>query len=80
MSSGLIFQKTIAINTGIAESRLSKLTLNHKTIPLAKEIYLSALAINKKPSDAFKFIYNDLKLNSLKEQDRLRKEYETKKK
>ena len=80
ISSGLIFQKTIAANTGILESRLSKLALNHKTIPLAKEIYLSALAINKNPSDAFTFIYGDLKLNSLKEQERLRKEYEPKKK
>jgi hypothetical protein len=76
ISSGLIFQKTIAKNTGILESRLSKLALNPKTIPLAKEIYLSALAINRNPSDAFKFIYSDLKLNSLKEQERLRKEYE----
>jgi len=80
ISSGLIFQKTIATNTGILESRLSKLALNHKTIPLAKEIYLSALAINKSPSDAFKFMYDDLKLNPLKEQERLRKEYEPKKK
>jgi hypothetical protein len=80
ISSGLIFQKTIAKNTGILESRLSKLALNHNTIPLAKEIYLSTLAINKNPSDAFKFIYGDLKLNSFQEQERLRKEYKAKKK
>lgn len=79
ISSGLIFQKTIAKNTGILESRLSKLALNFKTIPLAKEIYLSALAINKKPSDAFKFIYGNLKLNSLEEQEKLRKNYELEK-
>lgn len=76
ISEGLIFQRTIATNTGVSESRLSKLALNAKTIPLAKEIYLSALALNKSPGEAFRFIYGHLKLNSIKEQERLRKKYE----
>lgn len=78
IAGGLIFQRTVATNTGISESRLSKLALNAKTILLAKEIYLSALALNKNPGEAFQFIYGHLKLNSIKEQERLKKEYEAK--
>lgn len=80
ISSGLIFQKTIAKNTGILESRLSKLALDHNTIPLAKEIYLSTIAINKNPSEAFKFIYGHLKLNSIQEQERLKNAYVSRRK
>jgi hypothetical protein len=72
LSEGLILKKTVSSKTAISQSRLSTLSTDKNTIPLAKEVYLTALAINGKPSDAFKFIYGHLKLNSEEKQTQLR--------
>lgn len=79
-AKGLVLQKTIAEKTGISESKLSTLFLNPKSKPKAYEVYLISHALAYKPVVLFKFVYGHLKLNSIKEQERLRKEYEAKRK
>ncbi len=78
LNDGLILQKTVSQRTEIKESKLSILSNDHSSTPLAKEVYLASLVIHKKPSEAFKFISGHLQLNNLEEQRRLRKEYDTK--
>lgn len=65
------------LNAKLKGNNYRWISLNEKKDPSAKEIYLAALALNKSPAEAFKFIYGHLKLNPIKEQERLRKSYET---
>lgn len=78
LSDGLIFQRTVSRRTNIKESKLSVLMNDKESSPLAKDVYLTALAIREKPSDAFKFISGHLQVNSPERQEELRLEYEAK--
>lgn len=69
LSNGLLLQKTVSLKTGIAQSRLSNLSTDNTTIPYAKEVFLAALAIDKSPSEAFKFICGHLKLKTKEDQE-----------
>ena len=64
LAEGLMTQKDIAAITKIREYRLSTLSNDETTVPLAKEVYLVALTIGKKVSDAFHFVSGHLTLKS----------------
>jgi|GEM_PF-1289386 len=75
LNEGLILQKTVAHRTNIKESKLSSLSNDKNIEPMAKDLYLIALALNKKPSDAFNFVNKDVVLNSSNEEEQLREKY-----
>lgn len=78
LNENLVLQKTVAIRAGISNSKLSVLANDENSVPLAKEVYLTALALSQKPSDAFKSICGDLTLVSLDEQVALKLKYKGK--
>lgn len=78
LSDGLIFQKTVSKVTNIKQSKLTALMKNKKQIPFAKDVFLAALATNRKPSAGFRAISGHLQLNSPERQEELRLEYEVK--
>ena len=75
LNEGLILQKTVSFRTGIKASKLSALANDEDSIPMAKDVFLTALALNKKADEAFKYICGDVHLKSEPEQNRLRLKY-----
>lgn len=76
LSDGLIFQKTVSKVTNIKQSKLTTLMNNKEQNPFAKDVFLAALATNRKPSAGFTAISGHLQLNSHERQEELRAEYE----
>ena len=57
ISAFLRTKKDLSEEMGISQTRISKLSTDHNKRPYAYEIYLLALAIEKKPSDVYEELY-----------------------
>lgn len=76
INDGLIFQKTVSKRTNIKESKLSTIINDQTSSPLAKDVYLAALAIREKPSEGFFHISGHLQINSEDKQQELKELHE----